>query len=165
MFLLRFESEKDNTVEYILNKLVEQSREILQDNMAGIYLHGSEVMGCFNPKKSDIDFIVVVHDKMTDVVKRSYMDMIVELNSLAPAKGIEMSIVRKEACKPFVHPTPFELHFSMMHLDWYMDNPDDYIQKMNGTDKDLAAHFMIIGKRGKCLCGMPIEEVFAEVPK
>ena len=36
---------------------------------------------------------------------------------------------------------------------------------MKGTDKDLAAHFTIIGKRGKCLWGQPIEEVFAPVPK
>ena len=36
---------------------------------------------------------------------------------------------------------------------------------MNGTDKDLAAHFTIIGKRGKCLHGQSIEDVFAEVPQ
>ena len=64
-----------------------------------------------------------------------------------------------------MYPTPFELHFSITHLGWYRDDPDDYIQKMNGTDKDLAAHFTIIGKRGKCLYGQAIEEVFAEVPQ
>jgi streptomycin 3"-adenylyltransferase len=52
-----------------------------------------------------------------------------------------------------------------MHLGWYRNDPEDYIQKMNGTDKDLAAHFTIIGKRGKCLYGQDIKEVFAEVPK
>ena len=82
-----------------------------------------------------------------------------------PAKGIEMSIVTKDVCKPFVYPTPFELHFSEMHLGWYKDDPQDYVRKMKGTDKDLAAHFTIIGKRGKCLWGQPIEEVFAPVPK
>ena len=76
-----------------------------------------------------------------------------------------MNLVRKEVCDPFVYPTPFELHFSAMHLKWYKDNPEDYILKMNGTDKDLAAHFTIIGKRGKCLLGLPIEDVFAVVPK
>ncbi|MBO4783933.1 MAG: DUF4111 domain-containing protein, partial [Lachnospiraceae bacterium] len=134
-------------------------------NLVGIYLHGSSVMGCFNPEKSDIDLIIVVDDKMSDITKKAYMDMIVNLNSYAPAKGIEMSIVRKEVCDPFVYPTPFELHFSAMHLKWYKDNPEDYILKMNGTDKDLAAHFTIIGKRGKCLFGLPIEDVFAVVPK
>ena len=33
-----------------------------------------------------------------------------------------------------------------------------YFSKMNGTDSDLAAHFTIIRKRGKCLYGLPIEQ-------
>ena len=36
---------------------------------------------------------------------------------------------------------------------------------MNGVDKDLAAHFTIINRRGRCLYGAPIKEVFAEVPR
>jgi streptomycin 3"-adenylyltransferase len=149
----------------IINKFVNKSQDILKENLKGIYLHGSSVMGCFNPEKSDIDLIVVVNDNMSDAIKKAYMDMVVNLNSYAPAKGIEMSIVRNEVCNPFIYPTPFELHFSAMHLKWYRDNPEDYIRKMNGTDKDLAAHFTIIRKRGKCLYGLPIEDAFAEVPK
>lgn len=149
----------------LINEFVNRSKDILKENLVGIYLHGSSVMGCFNPEKSDIDLIIVVDDKMSDITKKAYMDMVVKLNSYAPAKGIEMSIVRKEVCDPFVYPTPFELHFSAMHLKWYEDNPEDYILKMNGTDKDLAAHFTIIGKRGKCLFGLPIEDVFTVVPK
>ena len=155
--------------EWEFNKLTEEfvnkSKDILKDNLVGIYLHGSSVMGCFNPAKSDIDLIIIVNDKMSNDSKREYMEMVVDLNSSAPAKGIEMSMVRKDVCNPFVYPTPFELHFSAGHLKWYKDNPEDYILKMNGTDKDLAAHFTIIRKRGKCLYGPPIEEVFSEVPK
>jgi len=149
----------------LIDDFVEQSKEILRDNLVGVYLHGSLVMGCFNPQKSDIDLIIVVDEPLSDSVKRTYMDMVVEVNSCGPAKGIEMSVVLRKVCKPFVYPTPFELHFSSGHLEWYREDPDDYIRKMNGTDKDLAAHFTIINSRGKCLYGTPIREVFAEVPK
>ncbi len=149
----------------VTTKFVEQSQEILKDNLVGIYLHGSAVMGCFNPDKSDIDLIVVVNSPMPDDVKRKFMDMVVALNAEAPTKGIEMSIVTKAVCNPFVYPTPFELHFSAMHIGWYKDNPEDYVKKMNGADADLAAHFTIIKKRGKCLCGECIDDVFGEVPK
>ena len=44
----------------LINEFTEQSRKILKENLTGIYLHGSSVMGCFNPEKSDIDLIVVV---------------------------------------------------------------------------------------------------------
>lgn len=149
----------------VTTKFTEQSLKILGDNLTGVYLHGSAVMGCYNPEKSDIDLIVVVDDSLLDEVKRKFMDMVVALNEEGPAKGIEMSIVRKADCNPFIYPTPFELHFSAMHIGWYRDNPEDYVRKMNGTDADLAAHFTIIKKRGKCLYGAPIDEVFGTVPK
>ncbi|MDE6365298.1 MAG: DUF4111 domain-containing protein, partial [Lachnospiraceae bacterium] len=92
---------------------------------------------------------------------------VLALNSLdltiVPAKGLELSIVKKSVCRPFVYPTPFELHFSAAHLDWYLSNPEDYIKKMNGTDKDLAAHFTILYHRGIVLFGKGIDEVFSEV--
>ena len=148
----------------MINGFVERSKEILRDNLVGVYLHGSSVMGCFNPQKSDIDLIIVVDQPLSDSTKRKYMDMVAAANAMGPAEGIEMSIVLREVCKPFVYPTPYELHFSAGHLDWYRDDPDDYIRRMNGTDRDLAAHFTIINKRGRCLYGAPIEDVFAEVP-
>ena len=152
-------------MEKILEAFVDSSRKILKDNLTGVYLHGSAVMGCFYPAKSDLDLIVVIYDKMTDEEKRTFMDMTVKLNALAPSKGIEVSIVKKDVCNPFIYPTPYELHFSITHLAWYKANPSDYVQKMNGTDKDLAAHFTVIRRRGKCIFGLPIHEVFSEVPK
>lgn len=148
----------------LIRSFVEQSASILREHLVGIYLHGSAAMGCFNPDKSDIDLIVVVDRPLSDPLKREYMDMVVRVNALGPAKGIEMSVVLGNVCKPFVYPTPFELHFSIGHLEWYKSDPDQYIRRMNGTDKDLAAHFMIINRRGRCLYGAPIRNVFAEVP-
>ena len=148
----------------LINVFVEQSKEILQDNLVGVYLHGSSVMGCFNPEKSDIDLIVVVERPLPDPVKKEYLDMVVRYNAMGPAKGIEMSIVLRKVCKPFVYPTPYELHFSVAHLDSYRADPDGYIRRMKGVDRDLAAHFTVISRRGKCLCGAPIEKVFAQVP-
>lgn len=154
-----------NDYEKVIDELIEQTKGILKNNLIGIYLHGSAVMECFNPAKSDIDLIIIVNDNMPKKIKRGLMDCIVELNDRAPHKGLEISVVLQSVCNPFVYPTPFELHFSPMHLKWYMDNPDDYIQKMNGEDKDLAAHFTVITHRGKCLIGLPINEVFGQVPQ
>ena len=148
-----------------LGVFVARTKVILGDNLAGIYLHGSAVMGCFNPGKSDLDLIVVVNEPVSDTVKKDFMDMVVELNESAPAKGLELSVVTRNVCDPFVYPTPFELHFSVAHLGWYRNDPDDYIQKMNGTDKDLAAHFTIIRSRGQCLYGVPMDEIFSPVPR
>lgn len=149
--------------EKIVDELVRQSREILNDNLTGIYLHGSATMGCYNEKKSDIDVLVVVKDDVSKDEKRQYMDMVVDLNGKAPEKGIELSVLKESVCNPFVYPTPFELHFSKAHLDWYKTNPEEYVEKMHGVDKDLAAHVTITYHRGKTLFGREIKSVFGEV--
>ena len=148
----------------LLNEFVDRAKEILGENLRGVYLHGSAVMGCFNPDKSDVDLIVTVRETPSDETKRAFMEMTVALNAAAPEKGIEMSVVRESVCRPFVYPTPYELHFSAGHLDWYSEDPEEYIREMNGTDKDLAAHFTVIRARGRCLYGPAIEDAFGEVP-
>lgn len=154
-----------SVLDCITKIFVAKSREILRDNLVGVYLHGSAVMGCFNEEKSDIDILVVVNTTIPNELKRRYMDMVVELNGNVPKKGIEFSIVKEEVCNPFIYPTPFELHFSVLHLQWYKADPNGYIEKMKGMDNDLAAHFTIIYHRGKCLYGKEISDVFEEVDK
>ena len=149
----------------LLENFVTQSQKILGDDLIGIYLHGSAAMGCYNENKSDIDLLVVVKEAIPYSTKHRFMDMVVELNAFAPPKGIECSIVKRQVCDPFVYPTPFELHFSVAHLKWYKTDPFDYIAKMKGTDKDLAAHFTMIRHRGKCLFGGDIKDVFGAVRK
>lgn len=149
----------------LINCFIETSKEILGENLVGIYLHGSAVMGCFNPQKSDLDFIIVVNHDMTDEEKIAYLMEVVKLNREAPKKGLELSIVKKEVCNPFVYPTPFELHFSPFHLKSITENVQNYIETVTGTDKDLAAHFMIINHYGVVLYGSNIFDVFGEVPR
>lgn len=149
----------------VLSNIKEAYQDILRDNLVGIYVHGSIAFSCFNWGKSDIDFIVVVKEKLSIDTKLQIMKVTVELNESAPSKGLEMSIVLEEVCSNFQYPTPFELHFSNMHIEWYKNYPKNYCEKMNGTDADLAAHFTIIKKVGIAICGQPVDEVFEDVPK
>jgi len=149
----------------LLNEFTDACKTLLQDKLTGVYLHGSMAMGCFNAAKSDIDIIVIVDGEISDGQKMELMRKIVALNGEAPAKGLEISFVQKKYCKPFVYPTPFELHFSMAHLKWFQDNPEDYIEKMKGEDADLAAHFTIMNQYGIKLCGEEIVDVFGTVPR
>lgn len=154
-----------DTVKRMTEEFVKQSENILGNRLTGIYLHGSAAMGCFHAKKSDIDLLVVIDGEMSEEDKLRYMEMVTVLNAIAPPKGIEMSIVKKSVCRPLIYPTPFELHFSVTHAEWYQRDPHGYVLKMNGTDKDLAAHIMIIYHRGRCLYGEEIREVFEEVDR
>ena len=147
----------------LLDAFVAQSRAILGDCLTGVYLHGSAAMGCFQPQKSDVDLLIVVENALPDELKLQYMAMVTAMNDYAPQKGIEMSVLRRDVCKPFVYPTPYELHFSVMHLERYQENPAEYVRAMHGEDKDLAAHCMMLRHRGVRLYGPEIEQVFGPV--
>ncbi len=167
----------------ILSRFVEAARTIIVERLLGVYLQASLEMECFTPKTSDLELLVGVDGSLDDDVKRRFMDSVVELHEefageracacgfgkvAIPAgfhAGIEMSVVRQDVCRPFVYPTPFELHFSAMHLDWYKKDPAGYVGRMKGCDKDLAAHVVFAKKRGRCLFGMPAEDFFGEVPE
>ena len=149
----------------ILDKITDRSKEIFAVKLVGVYLHGSMAMGCFNPDKSDIDLIIVLEESVSDRQKLEFMQCVVECNEKAPAKGLELSIVKRKYCSPFQYPMPFELHFSPVHLGWFQNAPQNYVENMKGEDRDLAAHFTILRKYGIVLYGEPIEKVFAPVPR
>jgi streptomycin 3"-adenylyltransferase len=136
-------------------------RRSLGDDLTGFYLHGSLAQNCFNPKTSDIDFVVVVEKKLAAQQKK---DIIAYLQSI-DTDGIaspEMSIVTRESLKNLVYPSPFELHYSNSTRDAYTGGQVSWDEQR--FDTDLAAHYMAIYERGICLYGKPVKEVFPEIP-
>jgi len=140
-------------------------RKLLDENLVGIYIHGSIAFGCFDWERSDIDFIVVVNKPISQDMKLQLFQVLVNLNEQAPSKGFEMSVVLLEFCKNFIHPTPYELHFSNDWLPRYLENPLSVCNDDYKTDFDLAAHFTVIVNAGIVLYGEPIERVLRAIPK
>lgn len=149
----------------LLDEFVRDARQCFGEALTGVYLHGSLALNGFNPEKSDIDLILITEIAPSDAQKRAFMDRAVLLNERAPAKGLEFSVVERRYANPFAYPTPFELHFSPMHLRRYREDPDGYIRGMKGTDADLAAHFTVITHAGIALYGAPVADMFGPVPR
>lgn len=124
----------------------------------GIYVHGSIAFGCFDWNKSDIDFIAVIGEPICVQTKSQLLQVLTELSTKATPKGLEMSLVLRKHCENFVHPTPYELHFSNSYTQ-------DLIDEGVKTDWDLAAHFTVIKNVGIVLTGKRIDDVFGEVPR
>src|SRR5687767_2563431 len=123
-------------------------------------------MGCFNPSRSDLDLLVVTHDGMPAQAKRALVELLLE-TSQAPAP-IEISFLRHADLHPWRHPAPFDLHYSESWRDRYLrDLASGAWQAWDGGqghDPDLAGHVMVTRRRGICLCGAAISDVFPEVP-
>ncbi len=153
------------TLDSILTSVASLNQKIFGDNLVGVYLHGSAALGCYNPDKSDVDFITVVKNPPTNDEKAAYITDLLQINSACSKKGIETSVVLLEHCRHFTHPTPYELHYSNAYLTQATASPADFSANMHGLDPDLAAHFTVINSAGVVICGRPISEVFAKVPR
>lgn len=138
--------------EEILSKIANVSQELLSDNLVGIYLHGSLATGCFNPEKSDIDLLAVVGSTITKETLDAYLDA---LKAIDTDKMIDLHIIEKKHCDPFVYPTPYLLAYSKRN-----ENGDFF-----GESCDIAADISVIRTYGSVIYGKDIADVFAEIVK
>jgi len=149
-----------------INKLVEFVKEAPEVNVEGVYLHGSLAMGCFNPDRSDLDILVITKDNMNVNIKRVIIEKLLSL-SKQPCP-IEISFLSKRHLFPWEFPTPFDLHYSEMWREAYINQlKNQEWKKWNEKthkDADLAAHILVTLNRGICLYGKPVKEVFPPVP-
>ncbi|MBE6724731.1 MAG: DUF4111 domain-containing protein [Ruminococcaceae bacterium] len=133
------------------------------DDLRGVYLHGSSVMGCFHPTGSDVDLLVVTENEPACERKRIFMDGVSLLSEKTPCKGIEMSVVLRRDCAAPIHPIPYFLHYSESWRERYERDPEETIRILRGRDRDLAAHFAVTQAYGLTLWGEPKEKVFGPV--
>lgn len=149
--------------ESLMQRVKRRYEEILQDSLAGIYLHGSLAAGCFQWKRSDIDFLVVVREKPDIRAKMALAEALYALREEAPPAGFEMSVILEKYCRNTPYPVPFELHYSNAHLQAYQEDPRGFCQRMHGEDPDLTAHFLCLRAYGMTLQGPSIMRMFAPV--
>ena len=153
-------------VNELMIKVNEWIKEILKENYVGVYFHGSLRLGSFNPNKSDLDFIIVVKEKLDFKTKEQIWDKMLENEKLFPKKGFEFSVVLEENCKNIKHPIPYELHGSEAWIDRYKKDKSLVINDGYKVDADLASHFNVINVPNDSMdFGKPSKEVFAIVPK
>lgn len=149
-----------------IDLLIQENLDLAIDWM-GFYLHGSLAMGCFNPATSDIDLIGVAREPLTLESRRDLASIL--LRQSKHPHPIEISYVTLEELRPWQYPPRYELHYSEAHRHQYQDDligdgwknwrdPDQ-------VDPDLAAHYSVLRRRGKCLWGKPVLDIFPEVPR
>ena len=147
-------------MEELINLIKKDYAGILKEDLAGIYLHGSYVLGDFDPKVSDLDYLIVVNKEISDEKKLQIWEVVLRLNKYAPKKGLEFSIVLLADClKPSLN-FPYQFHYSPKYLNEYLKDPVSTIKKLQGTDKDLPGYGYLIKQKGISLAGKKIEEVF-----
>jgi len=145
--------------------ILNNTKNIIHDNFIGLYLHGSLAMGGFNPQRSDIDILVITEEGLDVGTKRSLAQQFLRYSG--NPFPLEISFLTIEQLKDFNHPSPFEFHFSEFWRTRYEEDLSlhtyNYINGLIKEDPDLAAHIMITAKRGICVEGKPIKDLFPSI--
>lgn len=156
-------SSCDADIKNYVDLVIDSIKQTLNANLVGVYLHGSLALGSYYKPKSDLDLIVVVNDKLTPDSREKFAQLCTQLSEKRPTLGnLELSVITKDVAKNFVHPCPFEVHYS---TDWHTKIKSGEVDfSKDNTDPDLSSHLTYVVKRGVVLFGQPISEVFGEVP-
>lgn len=154
----------DSAVALFVDRVVDALQDELGDSLVGVYLHGSLALGSYYPPKSDIDLVIVVRSVLDATGRQSLSRLFVDLSKHRPTTGdVEVSAVTESAARSFVHPMPYEMHYSTSWNERIVRGDVDYTAELR--DYDLAAHVSCVRESGVALFGPPPAELFAAVPR
>jgi Domain of unknown function (DUF4111) len=133
---------------------------VLAPRLAGVYLHGSAVLGGFDARRSDVDMLAVLTGPVSAKRRAAVADTLSAAGLSCPARGLELTLVTIRVTQ---HPTAkprFELHLATTAGD---------VRVVDGHrregDPDLVLHFAVCRRAGRLVGpGRPVREVFAPVP-
>src|SRR6185436_19337601 len=154
----------DADLRAFIEGVVTSFRRALDENLVGVYLHGSLAAGCFRRAKSDLVLLIVIRTHLDEVKYRELALMLADLSDARPTLGdLELSVIQEQHARQFTHPLPYELHFGVAETAEAIRRGEVDCGK-NKHDRDLAAHCTVTRARGICLWGALVEEVFGPVP-
>jgi hypothetical protein len=143
-----------DAVKTCIEELVSKLKLVLNNNLVGIYLHGSIPMNCFNSESSDIDILVLTKNSLTETQRTNLVSDYNSVKNNCPNK-IELNVITSKVLNPFIHPTPCEL---------YLTGGEDSVLTTK-EDVGIASSIVVTKRYGVCLYGQEIERALPNVPR
>ena len=134
---------------------------ILGDDLVGVYFVGSVALGGYVPSESDVDIAAVSECALSEREKRSVASAIVEVSEVCPARGVELTLYRRDVAGSPPEGAGFEVNANggprmptAVHLDAAAEQGFWYV-----LDRAIAH------RSGLVISGPPPSTVFADVPR
>ena len=140
-----------------LEQAVALVREVLGDELVGLYLFGSAVLGGLTPT-SDLDLLAVTRRPTTDDERRRLVEGLLE-RSMRP-RYLELTVVVQSEVRPWRYPPRMDLQYG----DWLRAEFQRGEIPPPAPNPDLAALLTMTLLAGRPLVGRPAAEVLAPVP-
>ena len=153
-------------ISHQIDKVVNIWEKYVNDELVGVYLHGSIALNAFNPKSGDIDILVVVNKSLDIPTKLAIAKEIIEIDK-KPC-SLEMSAILLNDAKEWKTPGNCVFHYSDYWTENYrekLNNRDAecYVVDNEFPDADVTSYIKLLKQCGIRLYGKEIEEVFADV--
>jgi hypothetical protein len=136
-------------------------RETLGDALTGVYLHGSAVLGGFDPRRSDIDILAVSARPLTIPERHAVARALSHARLPCPAAGLEFGLVTESSAKTLTPAPLFEVDMS--------SGPERDDQVAFGSagegGTDYVMHFASCSDHGVVLHGTDPASMFVRIPR
>jgi predicted nucleotidyltransferase len=152
-------------VEAQVKRLVEGLQDVLREDLLGVYLHGSAVLGGLRPR-SDIDVIAVSTRRTSLDERRRLVELLLALSvrgSIGPPRPIELDVLVQSEIQPWSYPPPFDFHFDeLLRKEFESGELEPWPAP---TNQDLASAMSMARLGETALFGPPPEDMFDPVPR
>ena len=140
-----------------LDQAAELVREVLGDELVGLYLFGSAVLGGLSPT-SDLDLLAVTRRPTTAEERRGLVERLLALSKRP--RHLELTIVVQSDVRPWRYPPRMDFQYG----DWLRDELERGEIPPAEPNPDLAALITMTLLHGRPLAGPPPADVLAPVP-
>lgn len=140
-----------------LDQAVALVREVLGDELVGLYLFGSAVLGGLTPT-SDLDLLAVSRRPTAPAERSRLVEGLLAL-SMRP-RHLELTVVVQSQIRPWRYPPQMDFQYG----DWLRDELERGEIPPPAANPDLAALITMTLLNGRPLVGPPAADVFAPVP-
>jgi len=162
----------DSDVKKQIHKCINLIKEIFEQDLLGIYLYGSSIVGGLQ-KYSDIDLFVVSNRATTREEKAKLVAELLKISGIY-MKGkklpIEMTIVEKSEINPWVYPPRFDFQYGeWLRKQFEQGNIEPWpVKEMPDlallvTQILLASNILVGANPHQLLCKIPYKDFMAAV--
>lgn len=146
-------------LEDVLTRLGSNLSDFLKEDLVGVYLHGSAVLGGFRPEASDIDLVIVVETTLSLTVKSGLTRLLWRASGQLPGRGLECWVVTRTTVASGGADTAFELLIST--------HPREP-RTVDGADhpaEGLLVDLSIVRNASYRVKGPPAKELIEHIPR
>ena len=138
-------------------------KEVLEDQLVGVYLYGSAVMGGLRVK-SDVDILVITNRGLSERTRRELAERLMQISGRpgesAGIRPLEITVVNQNDVVPWHFPPRFEF----MYGEWLRAQFEKGEIPGATVDPDLALLLAQAERNSITLFGAGVEETLEPIP-